>query len=197
MYFDYAKFNIKEYRQKKLKSMSKVIPSPFFVDRGIYSKDVVAVTAARVRIITTYAKRGDGEFAVTHNMFFRLMQRTNSLIAVALLGYIGEHLPFNTNKIILNYNDSSIKEIVKDKKEFYKAISFLEEFVYINGTGDISYKGIIRRTTKPHVYVVNHEILFKGSYDDFVTTYVENYSKTGVVIDNKGRVVLDKKVKYE
>ena len=36
---------------------------------------------------------------------------------------------------------------------------------------------IIRRTTKQSVYVVNHEMIFKGSYSDFIKVYLDIYIK--------------------
>ena len=35
-----------------------------------------------------------------------------------------------------------------------------------------SIKNIIRKTTKPHVYVVNHNMLFKGDYTKFINDKV-------------------------
>nr|UVM88938.1 MAG: hypothetical protein [Bacteriophage sp.] len=55
---------------------------------------------------------------------------------------------------------------------------------------------IIRRTTKQSVYVVNHEMIFKGSYSDFIKVYLDIYKEVGIMLDSDGRVILDKSINY-
>lgn len=55
---------------------------------------------------------------------------------------------------------------------------------------------IIRRTTKQSVYVVNHEMIFKGSYSDFIKVYLDIYKEVGIMLDADGRVILDKSINY-
>lgn len=54
----------------------------------------------------------------------------------------------------------------------------------------------IRRTTKQSVYVVNHEMIFKGSYSDFIKVYLDIYKEVGIMLDADGRVILDKSINY-
>lgn len=42
---------------------------------------------------------------------------------------------------------------------------------------ELEINNIIRRTTKQSVYVVNHEMIFKGSYSDFIKVYLDIYIK--------------------
>lgn len=42
---------------------------------------------------------------------------------------------------------------------------------------ELEANNIIRRTTKQSVYVVNHEMIFKGSYSDFIKVYLDIYIK--------------------
>lgn len=39
-------------------------------------------------------------------------------------------------------------------------------------------------------YVVNHNFIYRGNYDEFVTIYEEKFPD-GCKLDNKGRVILD------
>lgn len=196
-HINYAKAVAKKGAQDSVKALSVVIPSPFFVERGEWAKDIVTTVGSRIKVTSNHYKKGEGVFSFSHNMIHRFHYRSTNSIASKLLGYICETLGFNTNKIILNPNSDSIKCITADRKKFYEAIKYLENFVYLNDKGECIYKGIICKTTKPHIYVVNHEIIFKGNYDDFVTTYMRNYTDLGIIIDEKGRVVLDKNIKYE
>ena len=45
-------------------------------------------------------------------------------------------------------------------------------------------------------YVVNHEMIFKGSYSDFIKVYLDIYKEVGIMLDADGRVILDKSINY-
>lgn len=60
----------------------------------------------------------------------------------------------------------------------------------------VEANNIIRRTTKQSVYVVNHEMIFKGSYSDFIKVYLDIYKEIGIMLDADGRVILDKSINY-
>ena len=61
---------------------------------------------------------------------------------------------------------------------------------------ELEINNIIRRTTKQSVYVVNHEMIFKGSYSDFIKVYLDIYKEVGIMLDADGRVILDKSINY-
>lgn len=61
---------------------------------------------------------------------------------------------------------------------------------------ELEANNIIRRTTKQSVYVVNHEMIFKGSYSDFIKVYLDIYKEIGIMLDADGRVILDKSINY-
>lgn len=61
---------------------------------------------------------------------------------------------------------------------------------------ELEANNIIRRTTKQSVYVVNHEMIFKGSYSDFIKVYLDIYKEVGIMLDADGRVILDKSINY-
>ena len=45
-------------------------------------------------------------------------------------------------------------------------------------------------------FVVNHEMIFKGSYSDFIKVYLDIYKEVGIMLDADGRVILDKSINY-
>lgn len=75
---------------------------------------------------------------------------------------------------LLNYITNNAKSVVKE----------------------LEMNNIIRRTTKQSVYVVNHEMIFKGSYSDFIKVYLDIYKEIGIMLDADGRVILDKSINY-
>lgn len=101
---------------------------------------------------------------------------------VKLICYIAKTIKFNSNKIILKEND-----------ETKKICSFIHLHRYIK---ELEANNIIRRTTKQSVYVVNHEMIFKGSYSDFIKVYLDIYKEVGIILDANGRVILDKSINY-
>lgn len=73
----------------------------------------------------------------------------------------------------------------------------LEEVIPIHRyIKELEMNNIIRRTTKQSVYVVNHEMIFKGSYSDFIKVYLDIYKEIGIMLDADGRVILDKYINY-
>lgn len=54
----------------------------------------------------------------------------------------------------------------------------------------------IRRTNIFKVYIVNHNIIFKGDYLDFIKTYNAIYRNAFTVTNVYGHVILDKSINY-
>lgn len=94
---------------------------------------------------------------------------------------------------IVEAEASRIKIILKENDETKKICSFIHLRRYIK---ELEMNNIIRRTTKQSVYVVNHEMIFKGSYSDFIKVYLDIYKEIGIMLDDDGRVILDKSINY-
>ena len=154
--------------------LEEVIPSPFFVEKELKDINIVEAEAARIKIIQSfYERRGYAQIS-TNN--------AKSIVIVKLICYIAKTIKFNSNKIILKEND-----------ETKKICSFIHLHRYIK---ELEANNIIRRTTKQSVYVVNHEMLFKGSYSYFIRFYLDIYKEVGIMLDADGRVILDKFINY-
>lgn len=52
-------------------------------------------------------------------------------------------------------------------------------------------KLIARRNAIKSVYVINHNIIFKGSIGDFIKEYNKYYENIDVIVNDKGKVVLE------
>lgn len=55
---------------------------------------------------------------------------------------------------------------------------------------------VVTRKVRETDYVVNHEMIFKGSYSDFIKVYLDIYKEVGIMLDDDGRVILDKSINY-
>lgn len=164
---------------------SEVLPSPFFGKTPNKKEfNIVEDEATRLRVTRSFYERGKysqyTEKCDTAAIYF-----INDVGALKLIHYISLNLKPNSNKIILNPHDEVISQIAKSDRYFRNCRNILEQY------------NIIKRTDKSNVYVVNHNMIFKGIYSDFIDVYKQTYNDSEVSYDNKGRVVLGKSIKYE
>lgn len=161
--------------------LEEVIPSPFFVEKELKDINIVEAEASRIKIIQSFYERR-GYAQISTDLLNYITNNAKSVVIVKLICYIAKTIKFNSNKIILKEND-----------ETKKICSFIHLHRYIK---ELEMNNIIRRTTKQSVYVVNHEMIFKGSYSDFIKVYLDIYKEIGIMLDADGRVILDKSINY-
>lgn len=93
-----------------------------------------------------------------------------------------------------NYVEISEKEFVNwsgiSARSFYNAINaLLRPAVPYPCAGD--NLALLAATTKKSIYVVNHNFIFRGNYDEFVTLYELKFPN-GCKLDSKGRVIIER-----
>ena len=180
--FKYAKSILNKKIEDTKKILAEIVPSPFFIERELRDSNIVESEAARIRVVQSfYERRGYTQMSTD---LLTYMTYCNSNKLMNLISLIAIKLNFNSNKIILKGSSEDIKNIISDESNLHKYIIELEK------------QNIIRRTTKKNVYVVNHEMIFKGSYSDFIKTYLDTYKTTGVMLDSNGKVILDNTIDY-
>ena len=98
---------------------------------------------------------------------------------VVLLIYISCHLDYNSNVFIADYeqisNDLHLS-LSRTKNLFTELLAIPNQ--------------IIVKTNIAKVYLINHNVLFRGSYDEFIETYNELYDGEQACIDDKNRVII-------
>ena len=62
---------------------------------------------------------------------------------------------------------------------------------FYNGLNVLYNFDVIKATTRKSVYVINHNIIFKGSIGDFIKEYNKYYENIDVIVNDKGKVVLE------
>ena len=75
-----------------------------------------------------------------------------------------------------------------------KNILLLDKIIvetFYNGLNVLYNFDVIKATTRKSVYVINHNIIFKGSIGDFIKEYNKYYENINVIINDKGKIVLD------
>ena len=93
-------------------------------------------------------------------------------------------LNYNSNKVIIDFYDKDIKDVCVNKYILDKCINKLQS------------THCIRRTNIFKVYIVNHNIIFKGDYLDFIKTYNAIYRNAFTVTNVYGHIILDKSINY-
>ena len=165
------------------KLVKEIIPTPFFINRELEEKDIVSNASTRVRVVQSFYKRhGYAQLGESLNNY--IISNCNSIVLIKLIHYIAKTIKFTSNKIVLSSNNTEISNIV--------GINHLSRYI-----DELERQYIIRRTTKQNVYVVNHEMIFKGNYSDFINAYIEAYKNVPVSIDEKGRVILFNDINYQ
>lgn len=90
--------------------------------------------------------------------------------AFMLINYIMKNIEFQSNIINIVTEEAALA-LKKSKKTIYKAIEELED-----------YK-IIKSTDLRGFYLINHNIIFKGSLTEFIKLYYNIYGNTKIAIE--------------
>lgn len=87
------------------------------------------------------------------------------------------------------------RKVIETRKRLNKIVQSPFE---INNTLKTVYQNnvlynfdVIKATTRKSVYVINHNIIFKGSIGDFIKEYNKYYENIDVIVNDKGKVVLE------
>lgn len=181
----YIKRKNKQDAKRNRVLFAEVLPSPFFGEVPNKKEfDIIADEITRTRVTRSFYER-DRYSQYTQKCDLAIISLINDVGAIKLIHYISFNLKPNSNKIIINPHDDVVKQIAKTESYFRKCRNILEQY------------NIIKRTDKSNIYVVNHNMIFKGIYSDFIDIYRGNYEDGQVMFDDKGRVVLGKSIKYE
>lgn len=89
--------------------------------------------------------------------------------------------------INIDFNSNVIKFTEKDIIDEYS----ISVETFYNGLNVLYNFDVIKATTRKSVYVINHNIIFKGSIGDFIKEYNKYYENIDVIVNDKGKVVLE------
>lgn len=112
-----------------------------------------------------------------------------SAYAGLIIGYILKHI-----QLYGNFVEIPEKEFVSwagcHRQRFYEALNaLLRPALPYPCAGD--NLALLAATTKKSIYVVNHNFIFRGNYDEFVTLYKLKFPN-GCKLDSKGRVIIER-----
>lgn len=175
------------------KAIKQIAPSPFPIDaRKTTKKITVTVDENGKETIAESVKEQIimGKFCIVLDRFDELSSIWYKASKSALLvaSYIRHKMLIGSNLVELTEKEFCQFAGVS-RTLFYDGISVLLRPNTPNHVAGDSL-ALLSATTKKSVYVVNHNLLFKGNYDEFITLLTTKYPD-GCKLDERGRVILD------
>lgn len=104
------------------------------------------------------------------NKFYLLSH--SSLI---IIGYIGKHLQYHSNIIVLKEKDVC-EETKISRNSFYKALD------------ELITNFVIDPTTRKSKYIINHNYIYKGNLFGFINMYNDKHPNGATIINNKVKI---------
>jgi hypothetical protein len=179
---------------KSTNKVENIIATPFTIDPEYVDKHITIKFENNVKEkeFTSTAKQVKlGNYCICMqsigDMFPYWLNKSS--YAGFIIGYILKHI-----QLYGNYVEISEKEFVNwsgiSARSFYNAINaLLRPAVPYPCAGD--NLALLAATTKKSIYVVNHNFIFRGNYDEFVTLYELKFPN-GCKLDSKGRVIIER-----
>lgn len=174
------------------KDVSKIAPTPFNINQEVVTKILKIRIDDDSKIIETNAVKEK----IKLDSFVILFDSYNNMLPYwckqygnvsYLLGYIRTKLEFGSNCIELR-EDEYCRYSGCSRDCFYKALKVLLRPASPNLTsGDTM--ALLASTNKKSKYIVNHNFMFKGNYDNFVNYLAIKYNNK-CPLDENGRVIL-------
>ena len=152
------------------KRLNKIVQSPFEINntlKTVYQNNVVDNNKKYIITRQDYCRN-----VVTINIDFISNMKYFDKGANTIFIHICKNIDFNSNVIKFTEKDI-IDEYSISVETFYNGLNVLYNF------------DVIKATTRKSVYVINHNIIFKGSIGDFIKEYNKYYENVDVIINDK------------
>lgn len=179
---------------KSTNKVENIIATPFTIDPEYVDKHITIKFESNTKekeFISTAKQVKLGNYCICMQSIGDMFPywQNKSSYAGFIIGYILKHI-----QLYGNYVEISEKEFVNwsgiSARSFYNAINaLLRPAVPYPCAGD--NLALLAATTKKSIYVVNHNFIFRGNYDEFVTLYELKFPN-GCKLDSKGRVIIER-----
>ena len=179
---------------KSTNKVENIIATPFTIDPEYVDKHITIKFESNIKekeFISTAKQVKLGNYCICMqsigDMFPYWLNK--SAYANLVIAYILKNI-----QLYGNYVEISEKEFVNwsgiSARSFYNAINaLLRPALPYPCAGD--NLALLAATTKKSIYVVNHNFIFRGNYDEFVTLYELKFPN-GCKLDSKGRVIIER-----
>lgn len=179
---------------KSTNKVENIIATPFTIDPEYVDKHITIKfesNAKEKEFISTAKQVKLGNYCICMQSIGDMFPywQNKSIYANLIIAYILKNI-----QLYGNYVEIPEKEFVNwsriSARSFYNAINaLLRPALPYPCAGD--NLALLAATTKKSIYVVNHNFIFRGNYDEFVTLYELKFPN-GCKLDSKGRVIIER-----
>lgn len=179
---------------KSTNKVENIIATPFTIDPEYVDKHITIKFESNIKekeFISTAKQVKLGNYCIWMQSIGDMFPywQNKSAYANLVIAYILKNI-----QLYGNYVEISEKEFVNwsgiSARSFYNAINaLLRPALPYPCAGD--NLALLAATTKKSIYVVNHNFIFRGNYDEFVTLYELKFPN-GCKLDSKGRVIIER-----
>lgn len=179
---------------KSTNKVENIIATPFTIDPEYVDKHITIKFESNIKekeFISTAKQVKLGNYCICMQSIGDMFPywQNKSTYANLVIAYILKNI-----QLYGNYVEISEKEFVNwsgiSARSFYNAINaLLRPALPYPCAGD--NLALLAATTKKSIYVVNHNFIFRGNYDEFVTLYELKFPN-GCKLDSKGRVIIER-----
>jgi hypothetical protein len=179
---------------KSTNKVENIIATPFTIDPEYVDKHITIKFESNIKekeFISTAKQVKLGNYCICMQSIGDMFPywQNKSAYANLVIAYILKNI-----QLYGNYVEISEKEFVNwsgiSARSFYNAINaLLRPALPYPCEGD--NLALLAATTKKSIYVVNHNFIFRGNYDEFVTLYELKFPN-GCKLDSKGRVIIER-----
>lgn len=179
---------------KSTNKVENIIATPFTIDPEYVDKHITIKFESNIKekeFISTAKQVKLGNYCICMQSIGDMFPywQNKSAYANLVIAYILKNI-----QLYGNYVEISEKEFVNwsgiSARSFYNAINALlrPALPYLCAGDNLA---LLAATTKKSIYVVNHNFIFRGNYDEFVTLYELKFPN-GCKLDSKGRVIIER-----
>ena len=179
---------------KSTNKVENIVATPFTIDPEYVDKHITIKFESNIKekeFISTAKQVKLGNYCICMQSIGDMFPywQNKSAYANLVIAYILKNI-----QLYGNYVEISEKEFVNwsgiSARSFYNAINaLLRPALPYPCAGD--NLALLAATTKKSIYVVNHNFIFRGNYDEFVTLYELKFPN-GCKLDSKGRVIIER-----
>lgn len=181
MYIDFRRAYANKAKEEFDRGTKYIKPTIFNKD---YESDKISTTSfiddINTEVSFTKDKINSEEFIKIHPLLIsNLVDKGASVIAV--LGFFMQTIKYNSNCV-----HATSEQIASTMNISIRAVKDAIDY--------LCQKQVIAKTTIQSEYIINHNLIFKGSIEKFVKAYNKLYDGKYAQTDSKGKVIISKEI---
>lgn len=180
--------------QQSSRKAENIVATPFVIDPEYVDKHITISMNEDTKkqdFISTSKQVKLGNYCICMQSIGDIFPywQNKSNYAALIIGYIIRNIQMYGNYVELSEKDFVQYAGVR-RERFYEGLNALirPECPHPCAADNMS---LLAATTRKSIYVVNHNFIFRGNYDEFITLYELKFPN-GCKLDSRGRVIIER-----